>query len=185
MANENFYSDDDRQYLQMMQDNISRMANNSANCKTWVVTLVAGLFAIGAGIDQLNGWLALTIVPILAFWYLDTFYLHLERGMRNRQKDFLNKAKANYAITDDLEVEVRKSIQNAYLEALYVFAPMPIKKSDLSKGFVSTVDRFFSKSTAPFYGTLLACVMLVLILANCECIEHILKCLKDACGSRT
>lgn len=28
------YNEDDRQYLQMMQENISRMASNSANCKT-------------------------------------------------------------------------------------------------------------------------------------------------------
>lgn len=30
----NIYNDDDRQYLEMMQGNIERMAANSANCKT-------------------------------------------------------------------------------------------------------------------------------------------------------
>ena len=35
------YSEDDRQYLQMMQDNITRMAANSSNCKSWLVTIVA------------------------------------------------------------------------------------------------------------------------------------------------
>ena len=31
---ENIMNDDDRQYLMMMQENITRMATNSANCKT-------------------------------------------------------------------------------------------------------------------------------------------------------
>ena len=55
------YSNDDRQYLQMMQDNITRLANNSANCKTWMVTLVAGICAIGCSISTLNGWILLAI----------------------------------------------------------------------------------------------------------------------------
>lgn len=173
------FTDDDRQYLQMMQDNITRMASNSANCKAWVVTLVAGLLAIGAGINQLKGWLALTIIPILAFWYLDTFYLHLERGMRNRQKDFLNKAKAFYALSSDGEDGSQQRVQDAYSEALYVFAPMSSKNDNTSTGIVSTVDRFFSKSTAPFYGSLLVCVVIILLVLNIECVAHLCNSLKD------
>ena len=37
MAN---YETHDLQYLQMMQENITRMAGNSANAKTWLVTIV-------------------------------------------------------------------------------------------------------------------------------------------------
>lgn len=44
MAN---YETQDLQYLQMMQENITRMAGNSANAKTWLVTIVTGFFAIG------------------------------------------------------------------------------------------------------------------------------------------
>ena len=36
------FSDDDRLYLQMMQDNITRMAINSTNCKSWMVMLMSG-----------------------------------------------------------------------------------------------------------------------------------------------
>ena len=80
----NIFSDDDRQYLQMMQDNIARMANNSANCKTWMVTIVAGLCAIGCSIKDMNGWIFLAIIPVVVFWYLDTFYLKKKKKMRNR-----------------------------------------------------------------------------------------------------
>ena len=84
------YNEDDRQYMQMMQGNIERMAGNSSNCKTWLVTIVAGFLAIGCGVDALNGWLFLSVIPIFVFWYLDSYYLKLERGMRNRQRYFIN-----------------------------------------------------------------------------------------------
>ena len=90
---ENMYNDDDRQYLQMMQENINRMSCNSSNCKAWLITIVAAMLAVGCNITDLHWWLLLTIAPILIFWYLDSFYLSLERGMRNRQREFLNKAR--------------------------------------------------------------------------------------------
>ena len=87
---ENMLNDDERQYLQMMQDNITRMATNSVNVKTWLVTIVAGILAIGGNIENVNYWLLLAIVPIVVFWYLDAFYLNIERGLRNREQRFLN-----------------------------------------------------------------------------------------------
>ena len=47
----NIYNDDDRQYLEMMQGNIERMAANSANCKTWMVTIVAAVMALQCSIS--------------------------------------------------------------------------------------------------------------------------------------
>lgn len=43
MAN---YETQDLQYLQMMQENITRMAGNSANAKTWLVTIVTGFLQL-------------------------------------------------------------------------------------------------------------------------------------------
>mgnify|MGYP006890814648 CR=1 FL=1 len=37
------FSDDDRLYLQMMQDNITRMAINSTNCKSWMGRVLFGI----------------------------------------------------------------------------------------------------------------------------------------------
>lgn len=67
----NIYNDDDRQYLEMMQGNIERMAANSANCKTWMVTIVAAVMALQCSISALNGWILLSILPVVLFWYLD------------------------------------------------------------------------------------------------------------------
>ena len=48
------FSDDDRLYLQMMQDNITRMAINSTNCKSWMVMLMSGFLALGCSINDYN-----------------------------------------------------------------------------------------------------------------------------------
>lgn len=84
------YDAQDLQYLQMMQENITRMAENSANAKTWLVTIVTGFFAIGCSIKDLDWWLLLAIIPIIVFWYIDAYYLRLERALRNREQKYIN-----------------------------------------------------------------------------------------------
>lgn len=155
---DNLFNDDDRQYVQMMQENITRMANNSANCKSWMVTLVAGFCAIGCSIEALNGWIILSVIPIIVFWYLDTFYLQLERKMRNRQLDFILTIKDG---TDHTDVK--------YQNALFNFAPLKketLTSEEKAKGFVLTNDRVFSESISPFYGAMLIVITLISIVLN-------------------
>lgn len=150
------YSNDDRQYLQMMQEIITRMANNSANCKTWMVTLVAGLCAIGCSIYELNSWIVIAIIPVVVFWYLDTLYLNLERQMRNRELDFILKMKNDFGSKE-------------YKDALYNFSPLSLvnlSEEQKKKGFVDTSDRFFSKSIFPFYFLIIVAILIISIILN-------------------
>ena len=171
---ENMYNDDDRQYLQMMQENINRMSCNSSNCKAWLITIVAAMLAVGCNITDLHWWLLLTIAPILIFWYLDSFYLSLERGMRNRQREFLNKAREYYAHSVETDEMKREKLLKDYQEALYNFTPKMDEDNDLSKGFVSTMDRKFSKSILPVYGTLLIIVCFITAIVNWSSIKSFL-----------
>ncbi len=157
---DNLYNDDDRQYLQMMQENITRMSNNSANCKTWMITIVTGILAIGCKIEELDGWIIFALVPIIIFWYLDAFYLSLERGMRNRQRDFLNKA----SDCDDV----------TYNESLYEFTPLEQKNSDPVTKMVSTEKLAASKSVNPLYLSLLLVVLIFTVILNYDIILEIL-----------
>lgn len=156
------FNEDDRHYLQLMQDNITRMANNSANCKNWMVTLSAGFLAISCSIQVLNGWLILAVAPVLVFWYLDTLYLELERQMRNRELDFIIKAKAG-------EVD-------AYKAALYNFAPLEkksISEDEKKQGFKLTNDRTFSKSVQPLYLCFIILIVVVELVLNFQSIISI------------
>lgn len=145
------YNDDDRQYLQMMQSNIERMANNSANCKTWLTTIVAGFLAIGCSVTALNGWIILALLPIIMFWYLDGYYLSLERGMRNRERYFLN----------DYDKE-----DFDYKKALYDFSTLTKDEDDSENGYVKTKGCWLSKSVFHFYASLLVVVILVILVLN-------------------
>lgn len=167
MAYENLYSDDGRQYLQMMQDNISRMSGKSGNCKNLMISLVVGMLALGCSIEELNGWIILALIPIFVFWHLDVFYLQLERKMRNRELDFILKS--------------QKDNEEEYKKALFNFAPMKKEKLSIeekSQGFVLTNNRMFSKSIASFYGGFLALVIVISVLINWECIILCLSCTK-------
>ena len=153
------YNEDDRQYLQMMQGNIERMAGNSSNCKTWLVTIVAGFLAIGCGVDALNGWLFLSVMPIFVFWYLDSYYLKLERGMRNRQRYFIN----NYR-SDDI-----------YSKALYDFKTLEQEQDDKDNGYKSTEGVMWTTSEYPFYLGLFLVVLIIMAVLNWDDILTICK----------
>ena len=147
-------NNDDRQYLQMLHDIITRMATNSANCKTWLITLITGFFAVSIGVDTLRGWIWILLFPIVLFWYLDQWYLSLERAFHNRERNFLNEI-----FNDDVSVE-------NYHKMLYDFKPLFISAEDKTSGLVSTDGIWKTKSVIPFYGTLSLIVIVVTIIAN-------------------
>ncbi|BCZ17485.1 hypothetical protein NHP190003_07670 [Helicobacter sp. NHP19-003] len=64
-----------------LEEIIKRMASNSLEIKKWTVALVAGVLAlkVGRGASSL-----IALIPLCAFWYLDAFYLRLERIFRKK-----------------------------------------------------------------------------------------------------
>jgi len=70
-------------YLQMVQGIITRMAGNSAQMKTWAVSLVTAAYVF-SGVSTDPHWLigAGGCIPVVAFWAMDARYLHLERCYR-------------------------------------------------------------------------------------------------------
>ena len=73
--------DEKLEHLKMIQAIITRMAQNSFLLKGWAVTLLAGLFALAAA-DSNPSIVLVAFVPIIGFWFLDTFYLRQERLFR-------------------------------------------------------------------------------------------------------
>lgn len=71
-------------HLEMIQEVISRMANNSFALKGWTVTLVAGIFTLSGEAIGTNFWFL--FIPIIVFWGLDAFYLSKERSYRTLYK---------------------------------------------------------------------------------------------------
>ena len=118
-------------HISMLQGIISRMANNSANCKTCVITIIAAMLVllVDKNLGFINAWIC--YIPIILFFILDCYYLGLERIFIESQKSFLQKVPSgNYA------------------DELYVIKDLPQNRKMLS----NTIKAMASFSTTPFYG---------------------------------
>lgn len=74
-------------YLTLLQANLARMANNSASCKTWCVTVVAAVLAVTIGANR--GATAYTaLLPLVILCILDAYYLSMERDYRDLYNRF-------------------------------------------------------------------------------------------------
>jgi len=125
-------------YLNILQTIVSRMAGNSANCKTWCITLVSGILVVIADKAKPNyGWLAL--IPTVLFLFLDAYYLGQERAFRDTYNNFVRRMHTGTAEAKDL----------------FIVAPL--------KGFnviTATLQSTLSFAIYPFYLTLIAMIII-------------------------
>lgn len=68
-------------HLQMIQDIIARMAQNSFQIKGWAIGIMIAIFSF-AGEQSNTRCILFTIVPLIIMWFLDSYYLQLERKFR-------------------------------------------------------------------------------------------------------
>lgn len=83
--------------LEIIQGIINRMGSNSFALKGWAVTLVAGILALASN-DTDKRFFLVVYIPIIIFWFLDSYYLQLERkyielynnvrALKNNEFDF-------------------------------------------------------------------------------------------------
>lgn len=117
--------------IDLIQSCINRMAKNSFSVKGWALTLFIGALALLNGNIFTNPWLVIIVVvmPYIAFWYLDTYFLRIEKCYR-----FLYK----WVITKRIEGDTT---------LLYDLDPSRFK--DKSGSFWKT---FFSQTLLVFFG---------------------------------
>ena len=72
------------QHLHMIQAIIKRMGDNSFLIKRWSIAVLAGILLL-IRYEQVSEFFLLNIllcVPLICFWYLDSYYLWQEREFR-------------------------------------------------------------------------------------------------------
>lgn len=75
-----------RQHLEFIQNVITRMNANSFQIKGLAITLVTVLMAIYASTKNVT-FIFVGILPLLLFWFLDSYYLQQERKFRGIYND--------------------------------------------------------------------------------------------------
>lgn len=111
-------------HFEFIQEIIKRLSNNSFLIKGWSLTLTVatlGFILKGEGVNW--GWFVL--IPTLIFWYLDAYYLSLEKSYR----DLYNQLRLN-----------PHQIEPFYLEA-----------SKFRVGKNRTFNVFISRTIFPIY----------------------------------
>lgn len=68
-------------HIELLQAVITRLAQNSFSYKGWSITLVAAILALAAK-ESRPQYLLVALIPALAFWGLDAYYLRQERLYR-------------------------------------------------------------------------------------------------------
>lgn len=127
-----------RSHLNMLQQVITRMGNNSFSLKGWSVGIMIAIYAFAG--KSGHKAVAVTLIPLIVFWFLDTYYLMLERKFRELYN----------------EVRLRKEEE---IDFDMNFNNIQVSMKDIKKyGFVNI---FFSKTILPFY---LVCIITTLII---------------------
>ncbi len=88
-------------HLDYIQSNIARMNNCSFQMKGWSVAILSALLAIFASSFETIGearkgntlFLLIGFVPLIVFWFLDSYYLQQERKFRGVYNDVAELSK--------------------------------------------------------------------------------------------
>lgn len=90
-------------HLSMLLGIITRMAQNSASCKTWCITLIAAVVVLA--VDKSQPTLIRTaLLPLIMFFLLDCYYLSLESAFRKKYDTFVQRLHNGKAKADELFV---------------------------------------------------------------------------------
>lgn len=126
-------------FISQLDSIINRMANNSANAKNWLMTLVAAAIAIQWTQSQLQNVLWL-LVPTGLFMLTDMYYLGMERHFKDIQKEFIKNVRAGNEIKDTV---------------------YKISKTTKCEQVCNTFSSIDSLSIWPFYLIVIGCIFAV------------------------
>ena len=136
---------DKLEYLKIIQDVITRMANNSFSLKGWCITIASGIFGINLWRDSEWEKYLLVLVPVLMFWILDTYYLRQERLYRG------------------LYDRVRMMSEKELNANMYSMIPPRKGDQDFNKKKYSFMRVMFSITELGLYFILLIVLIIVLV----------------------
>lgn len=104
-------------YLEFVQSIINRMADCSFRCKEFCVLICSAMVTVFCALEKHPSIILLLCnLPIILFWFLDSYYLWQERGFRElyNEKAVLNDEKS----FDDFTIKPNHK-RNRFISALF------------------------------------------------------------------
>ena len=133
----------DEKHLEFIQNNITRMGQNSFQAKTWGISIVSALLAFMLSqqdVQVKQSCIIISIIATVLFCLLDVYYLYLERGYR-----------ALYNVAAGLTSGQR-------------IAKYDMRIPEKERGFVKYLGAIISFSTGLFYGAMLTGLIILICL---------------------
>lgn len=101
MSVKNVNDDNVRKHIDILQNIINRMAQNSSSCKTWCISIISAIYVFASTATNHN-IVYIAYIPTFLFLILDAYYLGMERDFRKSYNEFVEKYKNNQITTDDI-----------------------------------------------------------------------------------
>lgn len=112
-------------HVNLLQDIINRLANNSASCKTWCLALVGAFIGL-AGASKSPEIASYAFLPILLFGCLDAMYLAQERAYRQLFRKVVDKIRTGkYVLGDAFETDAQFGL-SGFFRAVLSWSVFPI-----------------------------------------------------------
>lgn len=115
-----------RCHLNMIQQVITRMGTNSFSLKGWSVGMMIAIYAFAG--QNSHKAVVVTLIPLLVFWLLDSYYLTLERKFRALYNDVRLKKEEEIDFDmnfDNIEVSMKELKKYGFVNALIFKTVLP------------------------------------------------------------
>lgn len=112
------------EHLKMTQGVINRLAGNSFSLKGWSMTLIVAAFVFLSRNESANENLLFALfLPVIGFWFLDSYYLWQERLFRQVYNDARTKTETDFVMNPMVFLDRPKCCRLAsfFSETLVVF----------------------------------------------------------------
>ena len=136
-------------HIDMLQSIISRMAKNSASCKSWVIPMVTAIVTLALEKGILPTKVA--FIPVGLFYLLDCYYLGLELKFKDRLRDFIIK------INEGKDVDKDIYLSHSTDDKCWIVRRL----CSIWHQILSVIDGMFSFSTTIVYGALALSIYLI------------------------
>lgn len=138
-------------HINVLQDIINRMADNSKSCKQWCILVVSAILTLSTKDADIQSRLfMICLVPLVMFCFLDCYYLYQEKGFRDDMEVFIYRLNNN----EDVEKMIFRIGKGSIDRSANIACSVDVLCLRMV-GFIGGLIRsFFSLSVLPFYGCL-------------------------------
>lgn len=127
-------------HMNLLQGIIDRLANNSASCKTWCLAMVAAVLSL-AGSAHNAAIVAIALVPVVVFGFIDTMYLAHETAYRDLYNHMAARIRSgHYDRADAFNADASTSFFEfclLFIRALFSWAVLPIYGGLIAAYFIA------------------------------------------------